>query len=558
MPMAKSSVHRNLLLQNNTFNHRLPHGRRYHKFHIMLRYFLICLFFVFISILCDAQDRFFVMLENNWGTRAVEEQENAYVTIGNGSSNPYVSGDNYMSFTKISKEDGSTVSQWRYPENDTSFADIRKQSAYSIWEDKRIIITTASSISSPLLTAKYAILDENINEVVDNTWYYPATEDAYSYCVRPVGTDKILSLVGFEDNFVVTVKFTAMNSTGDLIWEQPYQCAEEYCYLHPVQIIPTKDGGYLLIIIESRNIGFSGLDDHEVSSLIKTDSLGVMEWQLYPGDLGMPYTSDDIVAVTTDDGGILCAWTDTYVQTGTGNMSYQINQDKSLRFAKIDLQGNKLWEKSLSDELEYWEPDKIYNLHEMISLSDGNIALVYNCSIVKITQNADIIWSRDVRPDLFKPPNAGNFTRNNIFGIIETSDNGFMCVGEALLFPGEEVPIFTQTGFAIKVDEYGCLEEGCQLVDVEQVESPKKAYFSVFPNPTTGHISLQYELPPSVNTANIQIQDITGKVIYTTALSTNESYINIQLDEYLSGGTYICVLQVDGHLHGVERFVLIR
>ena len=42
------------------------------------------------------------------------------------------------------------------------------------------------------------------------------------------------------------------------------------------------------------------------------------------------------------------------------------------------------------------------------------------------------------------------------------------------------------------------------------------------------------------------------------ALSLNENYIDIQLDEHLSAGTYVCVLQVDGHLHGVERFVLIR
>ena len=178
----------------------------------MIRFLFIYSSFIFISVSCDAQDRFFVMLEDNWATRAVEEQENTYVTIGNGSSNPYISGDNYVSFTKINKENGSTLNQWRYPENDTSFADLRKQSSYGVWESKRILITTSSSVSSSLKTAKYVILDENINEVIDNTSFYSATENTYAYCVYPVNQNKVLGLANHENSNILTLKFTATNS----------------------------------------------------------------------------------------------------------------------------------------------------------------------------------------------------------------------------------------------------------------------------------------------------------------------------------------------------------
>jgi len=524
----------------------------------MVKQILIILYFLLSSLTyINAQDRFFLMTDD-WQTLAMEEKEDEYVLIGNGSTGApnYI---HYINFTKINKITGDT-SQWRYPmQHDELFTETRAQQSYNSWGDKRVLMNTFFTNSSPKRKAGRLIIDGDITQVIDNSWHYPTTDDAWGVWVHPINENKILSGLTSQDaNNLdkVRLRFVATDSIGSILWQSDYTCPDR-CWMFPRHIIPTQDGGYVLTSEELREPPPIGAQ-HEVSTLIKTDSLGEFEWRIYPGGVGMPYTSNDILAVPTDDGNILCAWTDRRKRRVLGdNITYLQNEEQTIWFAKIDLNGNKLWEKNISDE---WSAlSSVYTeLFQMIPLSDGNIAIATAGLVVKITQDAEVIWIRDVLPDLFHPPSAGEFTLVMLHGIIETSDSGFLCTGEAWINPGDAFPQWTQTGFVIKVDEYGCLDEGCQLVDVEEVVEEENTSLSIYPNPTSQNITINYQLLHTPDQLSFTIYSITGKVVHTQPLPTHQGSVNIELDKNLPSGTYFCHLTANGQVASVERFVLIR
>ncbi len=514
------------------------------------------LLFLYLSQV-DAQDRFFLMTDD-WSTVAVEEQDDYYVAIGNGSTG-HPNYIHYINFTKIDKSNGDTT-QWRYPKEPTVYSEIRNQQSYSNYEGKRIIGTTFQNpISTPPKIGRL-VLNKNLTEVIDDSWYYQiGTNSAYMFCTYQANENKIL--YGFwylpNNSNDVLLRLLATDSLGSQNWSRTYQCTDNNCWLRPQHIMSTQDGGYLLTAVEQRNMSGSGADEHEVSTLIKTDSLGVLEWRIYPGGLGMPYTSDDILATLTDDGNILCTWLDREKRTVFGdNVFFYQNEDMAIWFAKIDLNGNKLWEKNITEELEYWGiTDNLHQHFQMLSLSDGHIALISGDEIIKLNHNADVIWARNIRPHILQPPNAGEFTHVLLYSITETSDNGFLCAGEALIKPGDAFPEWTQTGFVIKVDEYGCLEEGCQFVNVEEVEN--KGGMLIYPNPVKDYFIVNYNIIQASKNISLLVTDVNGKIMYNKTLDIPQDEIIIHTDEF-PAGQYFCTLKTDNNTIKTEKFIIAK
>ncbi len=500
-------------------------------------------------------------MTDDWKTTGIHEFDNHYIIIGSGFTG-YPNYDIYINFNKLEKE-GTISDVWQYPFEVTRTIDMRNQQSLSVLGNKKVLGITSSTagFSGDLYKSAHLILNDEMTAVVDSSWVHPTNENAFTYNILQ-HSDKVLSsLVTQDPNNLSDTKFRfiATNSTGILLWQNDYICPDDCWTYRPQHILSTQDGGYLLTADEQRSPPPSGIPtDHEVSTLIKTDSLGEFEWQIYPGGVGMPYTSNDILAVATDDGHILCAWTDRRKLRET-DMSYQQNEDRTIWFAKIDLEGNKIWEKNIKEYLTEWHPRNYSEIYQMISLSDDNIAISTRGLIIKITQDADVIWIRDAKPPLFQPPNVSEFSFVGLYGIVETSDGGFLCTGEAQLLPGDAFPEFEQTGFVIKVDEHGCLDEGCQLVDVEEVVEEENNTLLIYPNPTSHDITVNYQLPHTPDQLTLAIYNITGRAIHThPLLPTHEGSVRIELDKNLPVGAYFCHLVADEQVIGVERFVLMR
>jgi len=96
------------------------------------------------------------------------------------------------------------------------------------------------------------------------------------------------------------------------------------------------------------------------------------------------------------------------------------------------------------------------------------------------------------------------------------------------------------------------------LITTNEVPQQEEVRLKIFPNPTNQNITINYHFEHLPYQPTMSIYNVMGNVVHVQPLSTNENTVLIELDKHLPAGTYFCHLQVDGHLHGVERFVLIR
>jgi len=70
-------------------------------------------------------------------------------------------------------------------------------------------------------------------------------------------------------------------------------------------------------------------------------------------------------------------------------------------------------------------------------------------------------------------------------------------------------------------------------------------FVKVFPNPATDVLKLAFNTENVYNSSEIQITDLSGRVVYTESVSTKEGLIAINIDA-LPAGVYICNLVADG------------
>jgi len=342
-----------------------------------------------------------------------------------------------------------------------------------------------------------------------------------------------------------------------VIWESNFACGA-YCWMEPRHIHPAHDGGYIITHTEQRNSNNGpSVDDHDVANIIKTDSLGVEQWRIHPGGLGDPYTSEYIVLQPTDDGNYLCAWADNQWET-PGSPHFQVNPDATIWFAKIAPNGNKIWEKNIQEQIDEWNIASAYIMEQMIRTSDDNFIIAGADKLFKISQEGDIIWARRYNPlNLEFSYEQIYFYR--IYGINETSDGGFMMTGEFEAYPGTDFSEYIQTGFALKVDEYGCLEEGCQEDDpIVSVEVPvlSEHKLLIYPNPANDYVIIEYATIEFSKELSIIITDLNGQIVYNKQLGYPHELVIIT--DRFPTGQYFCTLKDGNKIIRTERFILVH
>ncbi|RMG88838.1 MAG: T9SS C-terminal target domain-containing protein, partial [Bacteroidetes bacterium] len=120
--------------------------------------------------------------------------------------------------------------------------------------------------------------------------------------------------------------------------------------------------------------------------------------------------------------------------------------------------------------------------------------------ISKLTPEGDLIWHR-------KYTNAPMNVHEDIFwNVIPTSDGGILCVGTT------RDSITHQDVWVVKLDEYGCLEPGCEVIDATQETNIPQSDLSVFPNPTDGIVNIELK-DKSDWFKQIQILSLSGQLL---------------------------------------------
>jgi hypothetical protein len=229
---------------------------------------------------------------------------------------------------------------------------------------------------------------------------------------------------------------------------------------------------------------------------------------------------------------------------------------------KYDSTGNYLWTKTFYNNENYW-----YDQFNSIILSKDNLSLVavgnyfsshhqdsisYDIKkglIVSISQNGDSLWQRQYIA-------RGTEEYNNINEFLDIKlcpDGGYLLCGSTAINPPPFPDNYSQAGWLMKVDEYGCFIPGCHLVGLKQ-EANDKMDIKIYPNPAKDFISVIHGHDKILD---IDILNLNG-VSVKKYKSVNKLETNFLALDNLSSGEYIMNFYERGKLLESKKFLKIE
>ena len=195
---------------------------------------------------------------------------------------------------------------------------------------------------------------------------------------------------------------------------------------------------------------------------------------------------------------------------------------------------------SLSDSSGYLECGDVYE----ITPPGFNI----NGWVVKFTEDGDSIWSRyfhywDTLYDL------------HYFSDMEQMpDGGVLLCGQA--YSGN-AGTQQQLGWLVKLDEYGCLVPGCQLVATEDIGNPQGVALRLYPNPASDILNIYTWSPHTPNNALLRIVSSDGRVVRESPVTRSDMTSMVPVRD-LAAGVYFVQYVAGGVVVATEEAVIAR
>ncbi len=299
-------------------------------------------------------------------------------------------------------------------------------------------------------------------------------------------------------------------------------------------IIYTSDNGFAVI-------GSTESSDYDVGNnygnhdiwLVKLDSLGNIQWEKNYGGTD----SDEGMSIyQTNDGGYIMAG-----MTNSNDFDVHGNHgDSDYLIIRTNSTGDTLWTNTIGGS-GYDRPNAIIQTSDnnfvvggYTNSVDGDISNWYNSYdfwIVKLDDNGQILWDACM---------GGNYS-DQCTNIFETFDNYLFASGSTHS-TSEEIGYQHGNGdvWGVKFDF---------IVNTDKEIKHNSSNILIYPNPTTGKISVQAE-----GIIGIDVMDITGKVIKNLQGFGNLEGLDIDLSKNPKGIYIIKVTTSKGVM--VEKVVL--
>ncbi|MEP6793855.1 MAG: T9SS type A sorting domain-containing protein, partial [Saprospiraceae bacterium] len=314
------------------------------------------------------------------------------------------------------------------------------------------------------------------------------------------------------------------------------------------RITTTPDGGFMVGGIGS-NENVVGRNIIMQIVLTKLDSLGNKQW-----DYLSPVNEDWFGTL----GGIVVNENQEIVFGTAKGKAIPINSSSEYFVwewcvVKMDTNKNILWRTFFRPSAEAFQ-DVTQHLWNMIALHNqkGYVAVGQSFTIgpewqgwiVKVAENGDSLWMRRY-----------NFEGLNIVyelkDIKEDLEGNLVMVGEYRDISGGDVG---QRAWLLKVDQYGCLVPGCQLVNTEDVGS-EEINLLLYPNPADDFLSFYCSFSHLLREMTYSITDNQGRVLFhSDNLSNNTT--NIYSVESLPSGTYFLQLTSGNRIVKTAKFIV--
>ncbi|UTW66935.1 T9SS type A sorting domain-containing protein [bacterium SCSIO 12643] len=331
-----------------------------------------------------------------------------------------------------------------------------------------------------------------------------------------------------NDEEVFVVK---MDSLGNELWQKSLWLGGNG---HNGECIALcDDGGF---IIGGAENDYTIVPKEKVKPVVvKLDGLGNIEWRKEYGS-NILSNSPAYGILQTQDGGYVFVG-------GVGVRNDGVKDEKSPWIVKIDSLGDMIWNDTASTKDATIIDNKYYDILE---LDDGSLIAcgqrnIWNPNIVepakfrlhgilsKYSRDGVHIWERR-----YRHPEAVDLwnTKHFLYDVEPTSDGGFVAAG--WLNPSTDT---TQDTWVIKVDSFGCLEPGCEVIGVPEIAQTIET-LKIYPNPSKGilHIEITSGIQKTKNnTYEFQLYDMLGKRVYQTKL---QPYMNTISVSDLPTGVY--------------------
>ena len=170
--------------------------------------------------------------------------------------------------------------------------------------------------------------------------------------------------------------------------------------------------------------------------------------------------------------------------------------------------------------------------------------------IAKISNDGDSLWKREyVVLD-------NGFNHHEIYDMKETPDGGLIICGESRdRTPGVDTP---QQAWLMKLDSFGCLVPGCQLIDATE-EAQAQGTLLLYPNPARDYLNFFYRPAPGQNSRELSfhIFDASGRELQRFEAQSGEATYIVPLWHW-PPGVYFLQLLHEGLPVRTERFVVGR
>ena len=296
------------------------------------------------------------------------------------------------------------------------------------------------------------------------------------------------------------------------------------------------DGGYL-IGARRMNVGQVNVNFISQTLIIKTDSLGVEQWQYLSPSNKLQNAAKAMIK--TPDGGLVVA-SDLGTEFGN-NPNFHVLLWDALIF-KLDADRDVEWYTPLRSYL----PTSSFGIAEMVAAPDGSGYVICGPSIdslpgqqpyneswmVKVSPQGDSLWARHYA--WFD----GEFVAPDAWDMKATPDGGYVVVGYSFNV-GQHVP-----GWIMKVDSFGCLIPGCQLTATEE-PGVLEIKLAVYPNPTSDFLNFELRGVATASKAAFRIVNTEGKVIEAMKTSHPETTFTLPVRGWSAGVYFLQYLEAD-------------
>lgn len=242
---------------------------------------------------------------------------------------------------------------------------------------------------------------------------------------------------------------TFLRAQTNIIWEQNYGGSDRD---EPNSMVPTADGGYLLVGYTKSNDGDVGGNQGTIDFwIVKIDALGEKQWEQNFGGSDVEIAQS---VQNTPDGGYLISGSSS---SNDGDIFIR-HGSVDVWVVKTDALGNKEWEKTFGG----FDSDYAYS---MIPTTDGHYILAGSSASDNddLTGNygADDVWVMkfDLTGEIIWQKNYGGSQIDVGNSIWETADGGYIVAGSTRSSDGDvDVNLGIEDCWIIKLDGQGNLQ----------------------------------------------------------------------------------------------------